>query len=425
MASFNSKNAGRRRFNVRHAEKAKKKFLTTLFQLGSEGRYATHREHPEYYHVNAAATNAIKHYLKGCDSCGTQPVTNPSVEAMQLLGIRNEEGRLAPRINPSGPVEQLHWHGDRCTYSGKPHRWSRIATMPKLADYLKITGSTRGGHFKGSLYDAFLQPRTRLGYDSSGDMVLAGQMTTPGGRKVETDPHSLMQQVKFARDAAFTGLIKNGVTDIKPYFEVHKLLSHMEHGSDKQLITPDKKLITPDSPEWEDLQPGQRPLNTHWSMNGWLKNIAGQMDPATVDPKLHHMLDRAKTADFVGCHCPACALNEAAYGSNSYIDVQDLNKAFNSSEPELKQAVRCEKGGYPMLYSEETGRISDLGPQGKKTPHRMFMLHPAAQTYIEHVVNSREDAQHRGYTGAEVAVPPQEIITPEHIERTLSRNVED
>ena len=110
----------------------------------------------------------------------------------------------------------------------------------------------------------------------------------------------------------------------------------------------------------------------------------------------------AKTAQFVQCHCPNCAIDQYIHGSNSMFDVQHHVKAAGSQDPAVREAYWH---AYPVGYDHDLGRISDLGQIGKRTPHRGVWSTDSAKKYISHVAKINQDEGHKLYTGLDVTMP--------------------
>ena len=399
MATYNSRKDGRRVFraSVRTAGIDPKSVLTII----TRGGYTTHAEHASGAHFNAGANRAALHYIHGCKTCGAKPVTTPSPEATRLFGITKIDGRL-------------HFPGDGC----RPYHKSLIGTPQTAGAMLSFPVRTRGGVYGGqtggqTLYEAFLQPDTLLGYDKNTGQEIVSGLSRGKGKSKRTSVARLINTARAAAASGYQQLLDRGETELEPYFQVAKDVSHLEHG---------KKLILPGDSGWEDLKPGERPLNTHWELNNFFKNAhdAIELAPASMTQAVKDMA----TTDFVGCHCPTCELNEGLYSTNRYFDVQHHSAAFNHEEPEIQAAFRCSQGGFPIGETPEIGRISDLGEQGKKTPHRNFWTHTKdALKYIHHQLNARRDLKRRDVTGVEAVVDPQTQIDPEALRARQEANL--
>ena len=188
---------------------------------------------------------------------------------------------------------------------------------------------------------------------------------------------------------AYHRLIGEGETNLKPYWDASKRLTHLAHGSKG------------DDGKWESIGEDHQPLNLHAELEGSLNTASHLTIPKHDALKpLHHL---AKTAKFVKCFCPSCILDNHIHPASSVYDVQHHITAATSKDPALRDAYYH---AYPVGYHERIGdRVSNLGPIGKRTPHRAYWLSGDAEKYVHHAVKHSQDEQHKLYSGVDVAIP--------------------
>lgn len=394
MTSYNSKNAKAKKFNSNRLAAAEDSNpLKLLFARGSSG-YSMFNHDPEYSWVRSRAANAADHYLNGCN-CSTKGhcsgsykdhgLKEPSEDAIHTLGLYKSGGQ---------------WRHDRSA--------TRLGNTRTLGSYLQLPVSLKAWQNKTpknmKMQDLVYNPLVHIGYDSVGDPRLSGHYDDSHGHVQFEHPFSILNDAKHLRDKAYSDLIfdKNS-TNLKDYWDASKAVTHLIHGNRE-------------GSGYTGLQEGQKPLFLHTSLEGVLKNNANYSVPDLGAAKTSVQADSfkdlhrsAKTAKFVMCNCPACALDRWAHGSNQVFDVQDHMRAARSEDPALREAYFSDNAHHVNAVKfhgdDELVRLSDLGQTGKMTPHRTWWPTKYAHKFIDKAVQGMKDRKHVNYDGLSSVMP--------------------
>jgi hypothetical protein len=196
---------------------------------------------------------------------------------------------------------------------------------------------------------------------------------------------------------AYNNLIKNGVTDVKHYWDAAENITHLTHG--RAVREGDSE--PHENSKWHSLVEGSVPVNLHHELQGTLNTVSNSTVPK--DERFNTLHHWAKSSQFVKCNCPTCIIDQFIHPANTVFDTQHHTMAANSKDPALKDAYYH---GYPMGYSSKFNeRISNLGEIGRRTPHRAFWSSEDAETYIRHAVRGKRDEQHKLFAGLDTAIP--------------------
>jgi len=406
MRSFNST----KKFNSVFAAKGDepRKSLTHLANNG----YHFHAEDPENNHVPRSAEATANHYLLGChhscgadsecnggnsrlcrsrcsDKCGgsykQQGLNEPSEEAQDILGL--EKGS-------SG-----NWNYN--------HQLSKLKNYANLGDVLNMEVTNKNfPNLRGLKVSSYAwNPKQQIAEDRKGKPILVGQYLSvdhQGNRRPQyAEPMQELGKIESARSEAYKNLIDKGSTNIGDYFKVAKVLNAHAHG----ISVPPEDYDKGENENFKYLAKDQKPINIHHQLSGVIGNILDHTEPK--HPALKALHEKAKTADWVMCHCPRCALDQTLHVSNTVFDMQDHNKAANSSDKALRDAyfTRFPMGASKHLGEGKEGRVSGLGDIGKRTPHRQLWISEHGSTYLHHVKNGRQDENHELFMGNDVAIP--------------------
>lgn len=198
--------------------------------------YTWHAEDPEHGHVQNRAKIAANHYLEGCHhACNSgcaggngcksdcdsgckggykdQGISEPSEDAQYLLGLKKGNGGV--------------WHYDAAR--------SKLANVTTLAHYevIRVTpkNAVAGEKIKKNLTVGHYlhNPETKIGKDSKGNDLLAGQYLAPTGPRFGTP----MQKLKIIKGMEHFGadqLLAKGDSSIKSFWDAMKGVTHYAHG---------------------------------------------------------------------------------------------------------------------------------------------------------------------------------------------------
>jgi hypothetical protein len=405
MATFNSSNTK----TARKINRPARKFtglkrdddpnthngLTVVYDEGSG--QMIHKQHPDYYHVPAAAENVAKHYIRRHIKDGD--TEEDHADAVRLFGIsrnRNNE-----------------WHYDKSR--------SLIANTPTLGDDMHIPIQSKvwkpnmlntGSFFKRGqkISDLIAKPEIICGFDPSGewsqdvrdqsfhkdncsanahapgcniDRRMIGQYMGDNGNVYMAQPLKVMNEAQsFMRDG-ITQLLSQNKFDVPSYFDLMKSASQYIHGRFNKASDP-----TPDGRDYHGIQRGSQPWFGHNHINGLMNNVDDfyEIDPGRAKGKLHESFKRRlgelRTAQYVACFCPYCSIDGQKRLGSQWHDVQHHVATAKSSDPRVvdsffhleqnKKGNVVSQGFHLNDLPDDNGAMQHFGEVGKRTPHRVF-----------------------------------------------------
>lgn len=404
MATFNSNKASSKKFNSLRYSASSKNPLKLLFGRGSTG-LSMHNHDPEYTFTRARANSVADHYLNGCNcndksGCGgsyrDHGLTEPSDDAINILGLYKQGNtwKSDPRANRLGRVRTLADH------LATPVIPKEFANHPGVAQNLRFE-------------DYHLNPLIHIGYDNNRQPILSGHYNYGKNDEFQhfAHPYNDLQTIKSIRDLGVSKLMfDQHSTNLRDYFDLAKGINHLAHG---------EKIVDPRDGKvggFVGLEEGAEPLRYHVKQASVLRSqahntipnlrFAKNRDQAEIIKDAH---ESAKTAEFTNCHCVPCMIDRWNTGANQVFDVQDHKRAARSKDPALREAYWGDRGFHvnkvQLPGDDGMVRLSDLGPQGKLTPHRNFWPTQLHQNFVNHVVQGLKDRQHVGYQGSHVILP--------------------
>ena len=198
--------------------------------------YTWHAEDPEHGHVQKRAKIAAEHYLGGCHhACGPKCTGGDSCKSDCDTGCKGsykDQGMSAPSEDAQYLLGLKKGHGGAWHYDAAR---SKIANVPTLAHYasIKVTPNdvAAGDEVKKNLtVGHYLQnPETKIGKDSKGKDLLAGQYITSTGPRFGR-PMQKLGFLKTVQHIAYDQLLSKGEKSVKPYWDAMKGLTHLAHG---------------------------------------------------------------------------------------------------------------------------------------------------------------------------------------------------
>jgi len=369
--------------------------------------YVTQREDPEYSQSPKDAKRAAKSYIKSL-----APGEQPHPDAVSLFGLK--KNRLG------------QWSHDRGS--------SRLANVNTLADYAEtpvipkarsgMTGYSSDFRFgvkpNLTIGDGILAPHMHIGYktnEESGEIepITAGEYQSRG-KKYTAQPVKTIGAAKQYREGLIERLFNSGrdVTGKDYWEEVHKPATLLTHG--RRITENDPATEGSENKNWHGFGPEGSPLHAQLQINpvvqtmcnhtildheelGREEDVVKRFGEGSASKKAlkslgelkaskAQLLEDGKTANFVMCHCPHCAVDQQANGFNSIFDMQHHQKAATHEDKKIREAYFK---GYPVPIHSELGRISDLGPVGKLCHHRTFAGTASYNRFVSHILKFHKE----------------------------------
>ena len=425
MATFNSKKANTKKYNSsRYASSDNDAPLRLLFDRGDPGR-SQHNLDPDYTWGRTRGFNAADHYLNGCNC-------NKYGNGKYHIGSYKDHGLKEPS-QTAIDVLGLYKVGDQWRSDKKRNK---LAYTRSLGDYLahpiKLSEPSWNGKVPKNMkfQDLLMNPLIHIGYHRDGSERLSGQYDDPRGNGAVHFAHPFddLQDAKHLRDLAYSSLVFNKKSeDPVDYWNATKAITRLVHGDPKE------------GGGYEGIVEGEKPLFLHTKLNGVLKNWSDRSVPnLDVYRNIDHIEGMkdvhadAKTASFVMCHCPACAFDDWAHGTNQVFDVQHHVSAAKSKsdDPALHEAYFSDHAHHVNAFcfkgSEDVQRLSDLGQTGKMTPHRTWWPTKGAVKFIKKAVQGVKDQHRVEYDGMSTTMPVSvKKFDPEMLKELSGKSIID
>ena len=404
MATFNSKKANTKKYNSsRYASSDNDAPLRLLFDRGDPGR-SQHDLDPDYTWGRTRGFNVADHYLNGCN-CNTYDNKKYHIGSYKDHGLKEPSETAIDVLGLYKVGNQ--WRSDK--------NRNKLSRTRSLGDYLahpiKLSEPSWNGKVPNNMkfQDLLMNPLIHIGYHSDGSRRLAGHYDDPKGtgNVYFAHPYDDLQDAKHLRDLAYSNLVFNKKSENPvDYWNVTKAITRLVHGDPKE------------GGGYEGIVGGKQPLFLHTKLNGVLRNWSNRSVPNIAKAKsvdhaegMKDVHADAKTASFVMCHCPACAFDDWAHGTNQVFDVQHHVRAAKSKpyDPALHEAYFSDGGHHVNAWSfkgsKDVQRLSELGQTGKMTPHRTWWPTKGAVKFIKKAVQGVKDLHHFEYEGLSTTMP--------------------
>lgn len=397
MTKFNSRAAAKKQNNDQ---------LSIVYhQIGSD-TYKFHEEDPNAGHMDREAALMSKHYLKGCGkkcrsgctgSYRDQGLKRPDPVAVDLFGLEPDD--------PKNLDGEWH-HNPNLTKMARLRTLTDFMNIPvEVNDFVgeeKVAKKRKFSDFLGS-------PQTKITKGKKGrevvDGISAGQYIDESGRKRFGAPMEKIGLIHGIVQSGYNRLIESGSTNLADYFKVAKTASALSDGT----TTSAKDSRPSENRKFRRLSKNGVPANAMNELNFVARHIASRTSPSIVhdeDPDRKDALNQshrenhnaAKTAEFVMCHCPHCALDQSSTPTNAIFDIQDRTRAAKSPVTSDSFFAGSPQFHHPDLGESLEGRTSDLGKTGKQSPHNGFWVKDAIK-YIKAAVGGRKNENNEWHPG--------------------------
>jgi hypothetical protein len=428
--------------------------LTVAYQEGTG--HMIHVQHPDYFHVPAAAENVARHYIRNYVKPGD--TVEDHKEAVRLFGINRS--RLG------------EWYYDRDR--------SLLADTPTLGDDMQIPIRSRiwrdPAQGEPSLFikrgmkvsHLVYSPSTICGHDATGewsqdprdikfhedncsenghaegcniDLREIGQYKDATGKVRKANPLKVMNEAQSYMTAGIADLLRRKAFTSGNYLSLMKGAAQYIHGRINKPSDP-----TPDGREYHGIANGAKPWFGENHVNGLVNNIPDfyEVDEGRVQKSLGFLetqknrLKQLKTANYVCCFCPYCSIDGQKRLGSQWQDIQFHEQAGKNDDHRIRDSYfHCEKDkkgnvisqGFHLYDLPNGMAMQDLGEQEKRTPHRVFFgdrdFEKTIRHYARHAVEETRNIT--GYLRPRISrigeIPNRGFtINPESIASNLAIN---